>query len=203
MALTTYSELKSAVADWLIRDDLTTQIADFIRLAEARINRELRVREMVEQATGTVSTQALDIPTGFIEVVKLQLDSESSTPLEYRPIEDAERRVASDTSGVPLWFSVLGGQFRFYPSPDGSYDYTLDYYSEVPALSDTATTNWLLTKAPDLYLFGALAEASLFLMEQDKYAVWRARFDEVKRSLHGAEARAKRTNGPLRMRVAS
>ncbi len=201
MALDTYSGLKSAVADWLARTDLTSQIPDFIAMAEARLNRELRTREMVTQATGTVSTQVLAIPADFIEVVRLTLDTDTDMPLEYRPVEDAESRVAGVTSGEPKWFSVLGSEFRFYPAPDGTYSYTLDYYRTLPALSDTNTTNWLLAKAPDVYLYGALCESAPFLQEDGRIQVWETRFQQTRRSLHAAESRAKRTSGPLRARI--
>lgn len=201
MSIASYSDLQSAAADWLARTDLSSRIVDFITLAEARINRELRVREMVTQATGSISAQTLDTPTDFLETVRLTLDTASDMPLEYRPIEDSELRVAGVTSGQPRWFTVVGSQFRFYPTPDGSYDYTLDYYAKVPALSVSATTNWLLTKAPDLYLFGTVAEGYSYLIEEERQAYWSDRFNLVLRSLHGADARSKRTNGPWRMRV--
>lgn len=201
MALANYSDLKSAVADWLVRSDLTSRIPDFIALAEARINRELRVREMIATETGTVSSQTLAIPSDFVEALRFTLDTASDIPLEYRPFEDAERRNAGNSSGQPAMFAVVGSEFRLYPTPDSDYTYTLDFYQRVPALSDTNTTNWLLTKAPDLYLFGALAEAAPFLLDEAWFPLWDGRFQTVKRALQGAESRAKRTSGPRRARV--
>lgn len=201
MALANYSDLVSAVGDWLARTDLNGRTPDFIALAESRINRELRCREMVTQATGTVSTQAMALPVDFIEVVRLTLDTESDLPLEYRPIEDSELRIAGVTSGEPQWFSILGSNLRFYPSPDGEYSYTLDYYATVPALTAGNTTNWLMTKAPDVYLFGALAEAEPFLQNDERVAMWEQKFQDAKRRVNMADQRAKRTNGPRRMRV--
>lgn len=201
MAFDSYNSLQSAVADWLVRTDLSSQIVDCIRLTEARVNRELRVREMIAQESSTISTQALSIPTDFIEVYRLTLDTETDKPLEYRPLEDSESRVGGITSGQPKWFSVVGDEFRFYPSPDGSYTYTLDYYQKVPTLSASQTSNWLLVKAPDLYLAGTLSEAYGLLLEEERQTYWGNRFDAVKRSLHAAEARSKRTSAPRRMRV--
>lgn len=201
MALANYSDLVSAIGDWVARTDLATRAPDFIALAEARINRELRCREMLVQATGSISTQTLVVPTGLIEVHRLTLNTETDIPLEYRPIEDSESRVAGITSGVPLWFSVLGSNFRFYPAPDGTYTYTLDYYSAVPALTASATTNWLMTKAPDLYLFGALSETEPFLQNDGRVGLWKQKFDLSLRSLNMADQRMKRTSAPRRQRV--
>ena len=201
MALATYSDLRSAVADWLARTDLTDRIVDFIALTEARINRELRCREMVTEAIGTTTVQDIRIPTDFVETVKLVLDTATDAPLEYRPIEDAELSVSGSTTGQPTMFSILGQNIRLYPSPDAEYAYTLDYYAKVQSLSTDHPTNWLLTKAPDLYLFGALCEASPFLLEDGRASLWESKFLASKRSLHASEARAKRTSGPRRMRI--
>lgn len=201
MALATYSDLVSAIGDWVARTDLATRAPDFIALAESRFNRELRCREMLTQATGSISAQTLAVPSDLIEVHRLTLDTQVDVPLEYRPIEDSESRVAGITSGIPLWFTVLGTNFRFYPAPDGTYTYTLDYYAKVPALTSSATTNWLMTKAPDLYLFGALAETEPFLQNDERIAIWQGKADGCLRSLNMADQRAKRTSAPRRMRV--
>ena len=66
MALSNYTELKSAIANWLNRSDLTTEIAgDFITLAEADFNAKLRIRQMHSQSTLTVNAETFAVPTGF------------------------------------------------------------------------------------------------------------------------------------------
>lgn len=201
MAFDSYSDLKIAIASWLVRDDLTTQIPDFVALAESKINRDLRVREMITTATGTVTDSALAIPDDYIEALMFVLDTANDLPLEYRPISDSQFRVAGSTSGQPRWFSVVGDEFRFFPSPDGEYTYTLDYYAKVPALSSTNTTTWLLAKAPDLYLFAALAEAYAYLLEEDRQAYWENRYQAAKAALQFVDQRSKRTDAPHRARV--
>jgi len=43
--ITTYAELQTSIATWLVRDDLTAIIPDFITLAESKFKRDIRVRE--------------------------------------------------------------------------------------------------------------------------------------------------------------
>jgi hypothetical protein len=203
VALANYNDLVSAIGDWLARTDLADNAPDFILLAEARFQRELRVRQMLSQETGTVSTQVLALPSDFIEVHRLTLDTENDVPLEYRPLEDSELRVAGVTSGQPKWWTILGTNIRFYPAPDGTYSYTLDYYAKVPALNPGNTTNWLLTNAPDVYLFSALSEAEPFLQNDDRIALWKSKADMAIRSLNQSDMRSKRSNAPRRMRVVS
>ena len=201
MALATYSDLKTAIAAWLVRDDLTTRIPDFVALAEARINRELRCREMVTDLVGTTDSQTISVPDDFIEVVRFVLDTTNDKMLEYRSIEDAHARTAGSGSVEPSYFTIFGSYFVMYPPPGTEYTYAIGYYAKVPALSDTNTTNWLLTKAPDLYLFGALKEGSAAILEPEAEAAWDAKFRTALTSLNGTNARAKRTSGPWRSRV--
>jgi hypothetical protein len=201
VALSTYSDLQTAVADWLVRTDLTARIPDFIRLVESRLNRELRVREMITQETGSITTNELAVPTDFVETFRFMLDTASEIPLEYRPIEDWDLRVSGGTSGQPRGYSVSGTEFRFYPTPDTTYAYTLDYYAKIPALSDTNTSNWLLAKAPDVYLYGSLVEASAFLLDDGRVSLLDSKFMAARNSLKAAESRARRTSSPRRAKV--
>lgn len=201
MALSTFDGLKASVADWLARDDLSEQIVDFITIGEARINRELRTREMIETLSEPVSTQEFDVPEDFVETMSLTIDSDNAVPLEYRPFDDMSSRVMSDQSGPPVAFSVVGSHFFLFPTPDGSYTYTLRYYKKVPALTADNQTNWLLSKAPDVYLYAALCEGAKFLLDDARVAYWDGLYRQTLRSLHTAEARSKRTSAPRRARI--
>lgn len=203
MALSTYAELQTSIAAWLARDDLTDSIPDFIRLVESRASRELRVREMVTDTYGTITDQVIVIPDDFMEMFRFVLDTEEDRLLEFRPFEDAHKRAGGSATGEPEFYTVFGERFIVYPSPDAEYTYALAYYAAIPALSDTATTNWLLEKAPDFYLFGALAEAAPYLMDDARVGYWESRYQAVRASLNGVERRSKRTSGPQRMRVMS
>jgi hypothetical protein len=69
MALSTYSELKSSIANWLNRSDLTTEIAnDFIVLAEKDFNSKLRIRKMISQTSLTLNAETVALPSGFLQV---------------------------------------------------------------------------------------------------------------------------------------
>jgi hypothetical protein len=83
MALSTYAELKSSVADWLNRSDLTTAIPDFISLAEAQMERKLRTRQMISRASATISTEYSALPDDFLEVKSLKLQTSPVTPLQF------------------------------------------------------------------------------------------------------------------------
>jgi len=122
MALTTYAELKTSVGDWLNRTDLTTAIPDFISLAEAQIERNLRTRQMIVRSTASINTEYAATPTDFLETKSFVLDTNPVTPLQFETISamnDLQR--LNSAASKPLYFSVVGEQFRFVPEPDTTY----------------------------------------------------------------------------------
>jgi len=84
MALTTYAELQTAVANYLARTDLTSQIPDFIYLAETRLRRQLRINEMLTQTSLTVSANQITLPTDFLELRDIHFENNPVWTLEYQ-----------------------------------------------------------------------------------------------------------------------
>lgn len=164
MAIGTYAELKTAVANYLHRSDLTTVIPDFVRLCEANVRRDLRVRAMEATATGTLVANELATPTGFLEARRVVLGTtkqEYATPTDFYDVR----------SQVTGHYTIVGTNFVFQP---GSADYSIDYFKAFTAFSGDSDTNWLLTNHPDVYLFGSLAEAALYT--QDDPAMWMSKY---------------------------
>jgi hypothetical protein len=187
MALTTYSELKTSIGDWLNRSDLTSAIPDFISLAEAQIERNLRTRQMIVRSTAYITTEYAATPDDFLETKSFKLNTNPPTPLQFETIDSMDNlSVVYTASGKPAYFSVVGNQFRFVPIPDTSYTGELTYYAKLSKLSASNTTNWLLTAAPDVYLYGALMQAAPYLQDDARITTWAALYknglEEVKTS---------------------
>ena len=180
MALSTYSELKSSVANWLNRTDLTDEIADdFIKLTEADFNAKLRIRPMEQIDTITIDSETETVPTGFIAVRSFYILSSSvKYPLEYiTPANMFETKGGSRT-GKPRAYTIESDNetetFRFGPSPDTSYTGYLSYYKAISALSVSNTSNWMLANHPAVYLYGSLYHAANFLggIDQTQLGQW-------------------------------
>lgn len=176
MAITTYALLLSSVADYLNRADLTTQIATFATLAEAKFNRKLRVRDMLTRSTATSSNEFVALPSDFLEHYSLELDVTSSTVdrprLTFINAEEAKAYKSARLSGQVRYYSVIDGAFELLPAPTESQNLKMTYYAKIPALSDSNTSNWLLVRSPDLYLYGCLLEAQPYLKDDDRLATW-------------------------------
>jgi len=174
MAITTYAELKTAIADWLNRADLDQKIPDFIRLAESTLNDVLRQADMVTQSTGiTITSGRAALPADALEVVYAQVASTEDEPLEQISPQQLTmlRRTRTRDAANPRFFAIIGRQIVVTPTPSsGSLD--IDYYQRIPALTDSNTTNWLLDDAPHVYLYTSLLHATPFLMDDARYQVF-------------------------------
>jgi hypothetical protein len=192
MAITTYSELKSAVADFLNRDDLTSVIPNFIALAEAALNRRMRAPEMVTRATVTVDAEYENRPADWMETIRYQITTNPITVVEFvTPEEAIIQKTKFSTSGVPIFFSTVGTQFQHIPAPDTSYTGELMYYARIAGLSDSNTSNWLLTANPDIYLYATLIQSAPYLKEDERISVWAGIYDRLMAEYEVAEQRAK------------
>ncbi len=201
MALATYTDLKAAVGDWLHRGDLAARAADFIALAEVRFNRALRLNAMEVIYTSNTGSNAASvaIPSDLIEVKRFSVTANGREhPLEYATGIDLAR--ASGETGVPRLYTGQGNSYLLAPQTDGDYAYTIYYFARFAALSDANPTNWLLLNAPDVYLYGALLEASAYLIDDDRLPLWKQAFDNAVQALQAQDDRKDHPSAGMRVR---
>ena len=176
MALTTYDELKTSIADFLNRDDLTSVIPDFITMAEAEMHRRIRHWRQEKRSTAELDTQYSAIPADFLEVISFHISSGDYRSLELiSRSEMQDRRYRSgDASGKPAFYAITAGEIEVYPTPDGTYTAELYYYSRIPALSASNASNWVLEYFPDAYLYGSLVHSAPYLKDDPRLQTWAA-----------------------------
>ena len=194
MAFTTYSDLKTSVANYLNREDLTAVIPDFITLTENRLNRDLRVRVNLIRAetTTTSGTDFYNLPTDLIEIRNITYDTSSrSYALEYLSPESLSREFGIYTSGIPRAYTNLGKDIKISPVPDGAYTININYFKKLETLSDATTTNNILTEFPDLYLFGACMEGATYLNDTEQLQRLMGLYQQVLGDVKAAEESAR------------
>lgn len=205
MAITTYDELKTSVADFLNRDDITATIPTFISLAEANMQRKLRHWRMEKRSTAEIDTQYSAIPADFFEVIRFYVTSGDTKPLEL--ISQAElldrKRKNLNTSGSPSYYAITAGEIEVYPVPDGTYDAELYYYSRIPALSDSNTSNWVLEYFPDVYLYGALVHSAPYLKDDGRTQIWASLYQEAIDAINAESERSKFGGSGRRLKIRS
>ena len=185
MAITNYSELKLAIADWLDRTDLTDSIPDFITLAETRHRRDFKIRRMETRVTANTvaDSEYYTLPDNFVAMRNIQLNTNPKTPLEYLTPEQMDRVHAGSSKAKPKAYSIIGNNIQLRPLPDGVYEIEMLYYKYFTPLSDSNTTNDMLTYHPDAYLYGALVEAEPYLQNDKRIQVWAGYYERAKKDI--------------------
>ena len=175
MALTNYTGLKTSIADFLNRDDLTSVIPDFVALAEAQINRDVRHWRMEARSSGQQdpADEYMQIPADWVETIRLHLTGTGTSVVNLvsRDAMADKRAAQENAAGTPRMYTHANGQFQLFPTPDATTNFELLYYQKIPSLI-TNTDNWLLLEAPDVYLYGALLHSAPYLAEDARLAVW-------------------------------
>ena len=206
MALSTFTELKAAVADWLDRSDLTARIPDFITLAEARVNRDLRIRAMEVRSTMTTTAgkQYFNLPTNYIQMRNIQLNTNPVTPLEYITPEMMDRLYGSSTTGKPRAYTLIGDEIQLSPIPDSTYSLEMAFYEKFAPLGDgtggSVVSNWLTSNAPDVLLYGSLLEAEPFIKNDERIGVWVNAYNSAVTKIQSADARDRHSGSAMRVR---
>ena len=204
MALSTYAELQTSIANWLNRSDLSTEITgDFIVLTEKDINSKLRIRKMISETSITIDAETEDLPTGFLQVRDFFItEGGTKHSLTYMTPVQMDQIKGSSTSGMPEVYTILGDKFRFAPIPSASYAGTLNFYKAFDPLSDSNTSNFILASHPAIYLYGSLYHAANFLggVEPARLAQWRGMYTTALERLERNDREDQYSGSPLQIR---
>ena len=203
MSISTYAELKTAVANFLARTDLDDQIPNFIQLAEARMSRELETREQEKRATATLaaSDEYVALPTDLREIREVKLNTSPVKVLTYFSPSSLDQQYSASTGGKPVGYSVVGRELKVRPIPDSSYTAEIVYIATLPAISDSSTPT-LFTRSPDIYLYGALAEAYAYLLDEQRAAQYDEKFTRAINEVKLDEERSHYGSGSLQIKSA-
>ena len=178
-AFTSYDNLKTNIASYLARTDLTEQIPMFISLAEKRLNRDLRLRQTLQQSTYTMDS-GFNVPTpaDFLEMQDIHLDGNPIIPLTFQTVSQFYRRSGVQNQGIPVNYTLIADNFVLSPEPTGASEISMTYFKIPQPMSDTNPTNEYLDVCPDLVLYASLAESAPFLMDDPRLATWQALYAE-------------------------
>jgi len=190
MALGTYSQLQTSVADWLHRSDLSAIIPDLITIAEMRMNADVVARDMETTATlyTVAGTKTVAMPTDVTETRRLAIVSiDPKRVLNFMSPEKLTEDYPYSTNSIPEVYTVIGGNFELGPTPDAVYTLEYTYRQRIPSLSNTNTTNWLLTKWPHVYLYATLVAAAPYLGQDQRIPVWEDQYQKAVQDVNSVD----------------
>lgn len=205
--ITDFSSLKDAAIEYLAREGDTTLIAripTFIQLFEAKMNRMLFVPQMERRSTALINLAAdepefVSLPLDFQSIRTVRLNGVPGKPrLQFMTpaqLEDYRYRTGN-IAGQPVYFSIFGDEIELAPTPNEAYTLEMIYRANIGPLSDANTSNWLLLKAPDLYLYGTLMESAPYIKEDERITTWGAGYSMALDDLNKLGARQSNDSGP-------
>jgi hypothetical protein len=200
--ITDYASLKAQIADYLNREDLTSQIPMFIQFVEVDLNNQLRMRDQVVRAEATSSAEFVQLPSDWLEAISLKMVSGVS-PLRYVTLDQANLIKKEQLYTQVTYYSIMDDAIELVPAPGDDVEIEMVYYKKIPALSDSVTTNWLLERAPDAYLYGALTHAAPFLMDDQRIPVFAQFYGTRVVAMQNESDVAAHSGGPLITRTGS
>ena len=178
-AFTSYANLQQNISDYLARQDLTAQIPMFISLAETRLNRDLRLRQTLQQSTYSMDSGfTVPTPADFLELQDIHLVANPIVPLTFQTVSQFYRRSGVQNQGIPVNYTLIADNFVLSPEPTGASEISMTYFKIPQPMSDTNPTNEYLDVCPDLVLYASLAESAPFLMDDPRLATWQALYAE-------------------------
>jgi hypothetical protein len=179
MALTNYNDLVTTVESYLARSDLTSIIPTFVMLAQQRMTRDLRTREMLRVATTPTTDATVELPPDFLELRDIHFQGNPPITLEYQSPDLFFRNLLTSTSGKPYYYTLIDNELQFAPAVDSSYTLQMLYYAEPTFISTTQATNVFSLNYPDALLYATLAESEPYLMNDARIQVWATMYDRA------------------------
>lgn len=198
--LDTYTKLASKVESFLNRANfanLTAEIPMFVEMASRRIQKEdLNAMEEIAD-TFEITTRSFAVPSDYDRTKTMTIllgnNNFEINGAAYKKV------VQAGLNQRPQFYSVIGTNFVFGPSPDQGYTVELVYYKKLPVPSPTVPTNWVLENEPELLLWGTLIAAAKWLKDDARLAVWQNSYEEVLEDLKASESRMDKEGGGLRV----
>lgn len=200
MALSNFTNIKSAIEDWLNRSgftDVTDNTEDFMILAQRRYMRDVRIPSMEKIVTITTSNVNFAVPADYLELKSAMIIGDRNSLLARADYTEIRQEVST---GRPNNIARAGASFFLGPPPDAEYDIELVYYADIPYIDSTNAVNWFSTFAPELILAASLVEAYLFLKDAEKVGTWEHKYNQAMKNLANQKHSAEHSGAGLRVK---
>lgn len=204
--ITDYESLKNEIIEYLGRPSVVDMVPSFIRSAELKINRRLRVSAMEARVETPLVGQLFDLPPRLLELRDIWIDSVPIKKLTYRTPQQLKVEYGYAQNGPVEAYTIVDGLIKLNAvaeaeTEEDAPDLVLSIYQGFEPLSATNPTNWLITDASDLLLYGALLEAEAFVVDERKIVIWREGFTSTMKELNRMEDRKRFSGDALQMRA--
>lgn len=192
MHIDDYAELQAVIRIFLgKRNDIDADIPTLIgliedqfihgvRLSDGRI-KKIRLRALEKTLATTIDSNGnIAVPTDYNDdIVAAFLTTSPTTFLTRTDLQTLLTQFPRGNPGQPVSFARQAGNFIFGPDPDSEYSTTIIYRKKITILSDSDTTNEILTEIPNAYLYGSLIQAEAMIWNDERLPLWKRMFDDI------------------------
>lgn len=208
--MTDYSQLQSDIVQYSARSDAQTSVPMFIRLAHAELNRRIK-HTLAQETRITFTFSSPDysdtLPDDYLGLKRLRVEDSQNPRAQY--IGPDQFAGVHELSPADL-YAIQGDAQLLYTieaseilvnQPRGIADpieIAAVYYARFPALSESNTTNWLLTNHYDFYLYASLKQLWLWADETEEVMKFGQLLDKIMPELDDQEREMRRQPGALR-----
>ena len=204
-----YSELLTDIRNYAEVDSnvlSNTVVNTFITNVENRIAREVDLDEQRRYATttATANNAFIDVsgPTGGFRFARgLQIVNSDNTRswLEQRDTtfmdEYAPKRSETTGTGTPKYWANWDAQtLMLAPTPNTAITLEMWYIEDTEHLntSNSSSTTWISTNAPEVLLYGTLSEAFSYLKNPQDKQLYESKYSTAIQSLAASQMGRKR-----------
>ena len=160
-----YGELKTQVANYMHRSDLTSQIEFFVEQARTAINRDLRCSEQIAITTIIPTDARTALPSDYLAMREVSRPNTSGIGrYALNSVGRHELSAYVDITGSPSLYSVDGLDIEIAPDPVGT-DFQLIYYAADPAFTNDMDERATLSRYPSLWLYASLVEGFSYIQD--------------------------------------
>lgn len=191
-----YGALRDKVALYLDRDDLEARIPDFVALLEARINRLIRGVNQETRTTWTTSDETYALPSDFRKLRKIHIEGSPDRALDEISPQSAAYMFNGQT-GTPRAYFIEGRTITFCPPPTSSTTFRVTYFTRIEPLTSENDSNWLLEEHADIYMFGTLLEAAIYIRDAEAISLCSEKLDQALAELQRMARTDRYGGGPL------
>jgi len=180
----TYGELKTLLAGYLHRSDLTAMIPNFVTLAQARLNHDIRHITMNGKSSieAIVNVADITLPSDFLHMIRLQVPYSSGyRTLKQQTLEQNTTFNENNSWGkeVPRYYAIVSSSLaELAPTPVASVTLTCVYRRRLAAFTGDSATDDILTEFPNTYVYAAMVEATPYIQSDKRLGLWKALYDE-------------------------
>jgi hypothetical protein len=171
--MTDFSDFKAQIAEWSNRQDWSdTLVTSFVRMAESKLNQELRVALMIQMDDGIITSRCAQLPDDWLAMDLVRVANENGAD-GFLPARYKSRDEFFNLTDYNSWmyYTIVGTTMYFGGTPDpvDGTEYMLAYYGEVPVFADDQDS-WVYAKYPNLYLSAAMMHAYMHAVGEEQNA---------------------------------